>query len=314
MAPQPFVGAADKPVSPVGRGYSEPEVIFEGDDLSVSIALCDSDVVVIAFSNFFSGPGEAPPFAEKYLLKNRLASVSLRAKRNHWWQTKEKRYATALIRKYVVGYSQRVTYGTSMGGYGALAWAGDVLATRALTIGPQTVITDPSVPLHTGWRREIDRFGVIRDAVDKDLPADLVPDVIFDPFWRFDVQHVRWLSQRRAVNSVSFPFATHSVLETFKQAGILQTTFPQLLRGTIAIPELKTLYRANRAKSFNYLSEMAIVAVRRGHLTVAQKLANMVAEISPEPRRKELYDVRLNLVQKALDRSLRSTLPPDENV
>ena len=70
-----------------------------------------------------------------------MPAIFIVAKQNHWWQVEGLDELCASVKRFSRRFDRVVSYGSSMGGYGALLTAEAVGATHVLAVSPQTVIS-----------------------------------------------------------------------------------------------------------------------------------------------------------------------------
>jgi hypothetical protein len=226
---------------------ADARLLFEGDDVRVTAVHAESATCVVTYSGGQSGTGWRPTLLEGTLARLGLAAVHFAPADDHWWQTPEMGPACEAALPALVAYPDRIAFGTSMGGYGALAFAGALNAARVLAVSPQTVITDRRVTMQPYSRAQVDRLGVLHDDVPGDLPAALVPQLLYDPLSRRDLEHADWLAARRPIVRLEASGMGHKVLSTLKAAGLSSGEFHGLLTGTLDPDGFQDLLRTLRA-------------------------------------------------------------------
>jgi hypothetical protein len=254
------------------------ELLFDGGDIRVALSRVDgSPNVVATFSNFTAG-GHEDYFGQGYLERRGFSVLYFVARQSIWWQTPEMATGLAAARTALAGLGQPVvTYGSSMGGYGALLFARDLGATHIVAASPQVTIGNRML-LKQEWSTQIDCQPILRDDIEATLGAAAV-DVIFDPAHRMDRAHVEILDRAAAAHGVTCrhyvtPFGGHNSLEYLRRAGILSTIAHRLIAGTLPVAEFRTQVRATRRENAEYCSAGRALLLAHGKPNWAARLAD----------------------------------------
>ena len=86
---------------------------------------------------------------EKVFLKYRLNTVFVTSRGAHWYQYKDSPAAGRAVREYCTKYGRVITYGESMGAYGALAFSRLIEPNLVLAYSPQFSLDPVKVPSPT---------------------------------------------------------------------------------------------------------------------------------------------------------------------
>lgn len=245
-------------------------LIYESDSIVVSADLRATRSVIVGLSPMREGL-KVVRFGDGIFQKLGYSGVFVTAKADHWWQIDDRDALCAAVRRAVSPYVERVAYGVSMGAYGALSLGADMDCTRVVAVAPQTVLSDPTVPLHHSWRTMLNGRPILRDDVVSDLRG-LVPEIIYDPFQELDTAHVRYLAARRPVVELCLPFAGHMVLRTLLECDVLPDVTRRLLAGRH--DNLLLEYRSYRARSRNCILNAGLSLCHRGRWDRALKVAD----------------------------------------
>lgn len=149
-----------------------------------------------------------------------------------WYQARELWAFFKTMKKsgFFDGYESVVTYGSSMGGFAALAFAELTGAERVVALQPRTSLryTAPWLSEDSA-RLTYNRVGPHADAVDG-LPPSAKVMIFADPFFARD-----WAHAQRVPGAEVFrvPFAEHKVPELFKEIGILGTIVRRAISGNL---------------------------------------------------------------------------------
>ncbi|RZI46081.1 hypothetical protein [Candidatus Finniella inopinata] len=93
-------------------------------------------------------------WGQPFLSKNRIDAINVINLANHWYQTPEMQPVLDIINKYIQGrsYENVITYGLSMGGYGAVLFSEQLKANRVLAFAPRFQFKDIDRAGHARWR------------------------------------------------------------------------------------------------------------------------------------------------------------------
>ena len=99
-------------------------VIFNSPDIQVKHAPGGTDVCFVTFTSL--GRGHIHGFGEKFLGPRGLSAFHFISKWDHWYQPASVLQGIRVVKALIDerGFSHVVTYGASMGGYGAAAYSG----------------------------------------------------------------------------------------------------------------------------------------------------------------------------------------------
>ncbi len=169
------------------------EIIFEDEDLQVIYHPGNSNYTLITFS-----PMDMPVLGHNYwcqtlVVKESISTIGFVAKRAHWYLADSMRAAIDAAKRTRRG--QVITYGSSMGAYGALKWAERLGATGVVAIAPQYSIDPNLAPFD---HRYTDRFdprwhsNMALDAADCASRAL----IIYDPTDAPDAAHADLICQK----------------------------------------------------------------------------------------------------------------------
>ncbi|PWE29608.1 hypothetical protein C4N9_07630 [Pararhodobacter marinus] len=238
-----------------------------------------TDRVVIHFDSLQSEFGDPLPERKTSSIFRGFDTILVSALSNHCWQVPDLDAMCAALRAASDGYAERLAYGSSMRGYGALMLAGDIGCTRILAVAPQAVYTEPSVPLHPIWSDAFNARPFVRDDVVASL--SVVPEIVYDPDLPLDAAHVRYLQDRIPIRAFPFPHAGHKVLQTLKECGILKPVMTALLQGDARMEDLRALYDPVCERSPNYLFHAGASRALAGNNAAAAPYLEQLEALDP---------------------------------
>lgn len=265
------------------------QAIFDGADVTVfaDSSSATKDIVVFSFSGHGMHALPNPRYGDGFLQKQGVHTVFFVAKDNHWWQTAEMEAAIDAANATTAGISKRITYGQSMGGFGAAAFAMALNAEYLIT-APQLSITPGRTRLHKVWQDGYaGRTLLYSDAAERLSGGKGI--IIYDTLHPIDTTHADLLKGLPGAHKrLIVPIASHFVPRTLTEAGV----FSRLIEDLICSeePDLAThrrTIRANRLKSGRYI-EMLIerLKMRKGSLLwrlAEGAIVRFLRENKPEP-------------------------------
>ncbi|WP_162560677.1 hypothetical protein [Methylobacterium durans] len=208
---------------------------------------------IVAFSNAFGGATRQEITAKGFLEKLGVGfSVVEHGDKDHWWTVACIDEAISNLKENLVG-REIVTYGFSMGGYGALRFAARLEAKRAVAFAPQDTITPSEAPFETRWAWQAQEIGAVVPPARNFFSRDTEYYVTFDPS-DIDLFHIRRMLEFRdrckTFNVLPFWFAGHAVAASLKGAGVLSYLAKGLLTFDDSSVRLaQDLYRQYRRSS-----------------------------------------------------------------
>lgn len=170
-----------------------PKKIYE-DDYIVVISSCTfaSDILVVTFGSLSVRPNGLSFWGDTVFKNLGIDAVGIVAKSPNWHPKASIECAVARVSRIINGYKNIITYGASMGGYGALKHAAAFGATHTLAFSPQLSINPNELPFeqrfNNFYRESIHQRMVVES-------SDLAPVVFafFDPYSATDRNHVETL-------------------------------------------------------------------------------------------------------------------------
>lgn len=206
-------------------------------------------------------------FSETFLQKRGIPHVCFIAKQNHWWQTSS--LPDALDRAWSeVGrrHERFVSYGASMGGYGAMLAASFLSLDRVVAFYPQASIREELVS-DDRWRIEQNMLTPYFDDLAFRVPSSVELYIIYDPFHDLDARHVRLLRSRSSPRELHVGLSGHSTLLILSRIGMLTSLVEQLIAGG-EIPEnfRSEFRRRRRGKSMFYTQAAANLKLKNHEL------------------------------------------------
>ncbi len=230
------------------------------------------------FTHFMFDDLDAEGFAVRYLLDRGYDVVAFKSVRNDWFQGLPK---TALHQAAALGrgYRERGTYGSSMGGYAAIAFADMLGADRVIALSPQFSITDDTdlrwwtqSQAISGWPYRIEDGSCRRCEVQ----------LIYDPLEPEDVYQIGCITAALAslrIEHVQVPLSSHPTTHFLVQTGQIARFMEKVLnRETDLVAE----YRWSRLRNCRaYLRSLMGHAARNNRATLHALTFRRLSEVAP---------------------------------
>jgi hypothetical protein len=289
------------PVAPAdGLAYRISMILIDGGHLHAVLQEAErTDLLVVTFSGREPAPPAKAGAAQAFFRKNGVPCVHFIAKQNHWWQTDELDPALDIVRHVAErrGYDQIVTYGSSMGGYGALLASGRLGAARSVVYTPQFSVDPAKAPWDDRWAKDARGLDFRGDRFDDRVgPGEIY--VFSDPDFETDERHVDMIAERRPVRRMRAPFAEHAVSRVLLEAGVLQAATLEALTGSLTQAQFTRLLRTGRRQSALTYAGAARALTRRGKPKLADRFAARAVEMALSADPKDLRAEHHRLLQQ----------------
>ncbi|WP_458098019.1 hypothetical protein [Roseomonas sp. WA12] len=196
--------------------------------------------------------------------------ISIKCSNNAWLQYPETKQALSLVRELACRYPSAITYGSSMGGYCALAFARNVGATRSVAIAPQFSPDPKKVPFEKRWlayRRSIPSF--VNDSLSDNILPGKQSFIFYDPFYEQDANHVRFISACADVQLIQVPFGGHLCGELLASAGMLRDTVESIVQNNFNLSTFRRELRVRKRALPRTWRMLAERAARKGKANLA---------------------------------------------
>lgn len=228
---------------------------------------------------------QRPPWGGAALIRQGHSIVAVKHKVADWYRAKDLHmfFLSPSFQDVLRAHQQVYLYGSSMGGYAALAFAAAVPGAHVLACCPQSTMDTKLVP----WDK---RFPVVRSQKWSGFFVDAAEAlhktgkvyVLYDPFFPPDLGHLKRLPQDR-ITPLKAPFFQHDVLKPLIDLELIKEMVVQFLNGTLgewfpgAIRQRKNhgLY-----KSTAYF-HLALRAYNEGRTEVAEAFVRQSLDFFP---------------------------------
>lgn len=259
------------------QSVADRKVLFDGKDIVVIDVSSQRSEGIVTFQSWRLAPFDtcdpqrAQGFGERAFASEGLDALHIVARGNHWYQSPEMGVAMDLARDFIAT-RRAITYGSSMGRYGAIAFGG-VLDIPALAFVPQCSLDPAVAPFEKRWRAEYDQIASFDNSLISGPRHKFRGFMFYDPFEPLDRQQVDLL--RAATNLVAVPsaFSGHAVPKDVQQSYGLKALAKEVLNGTFAPANYAAARRTQRLDQENYLARLSITLRRTGRGACATTVA-----------------------------------------
>ncbi len=221
----------------------------------------DVAIVSMPFAVINSGFDEVG-FGQVPIEKTGRLGVYIRSNRSTWLQDKEIMKVAKAIRHHLGPEQRIITYGASMGAYGALLLSKQLKAEKVLAIAPQYSIDRTVVPFETRWRHAFNRIQKFVHNIDKEI-SPTAQKVVFYDRMSHDRRQIEMFKTDETWNLVNLPFASHQVLRFLQETGSLPMVLADIENGGPDVVEMVRTARKKRRLSIIYWMTLTFVSSAR---------------------------------------------------
>lgn len=232
-----------------------------------------SDRIVVCFHGRIAKPEFlSGNFGESFLLRRGYDAIHFQTDVNNWYQSPDIEKAIAAARGIIRSYPHCATYGSSMGGYAAVAFSGLLGADTVAAFVPQASPLPEKTRFERRWMDERAAIVPIMDDLSGQISQTAKIYVAFDPFHLSDRLHANMIRNAAPATSfLHFPLVDHDVLRFIAEAG-LQNQIPiDCINGTMDPRAYRNIVRSKRKLSGTYLFFAGLYARRRKKLALSWK-------------------------------------------
>ena len=177
------------------------------------------DTLFVTFANWRKAPRLTDPgFGQSFFLKRGIPAVHVVTAGNDWFQSAEMVGALAACRRAMSWHARTVTYGSSMGGYGALLFSGLLEPDAAVAISPQFSIR-PGAVEDRRWAGPASRLRFVFDDMALGISATAAKSLFYDPR-NADAEHAERF-RALGVRCHALPFSGHPSGALLHRLGLL---------------------------------------------------------------------------------------------
>jgi tetratricopeptide (TPR) repeat protein len=212
---------------------------------------------VVTFDSYHEPPGlDRAGFGEAFFQTEGITAIHVITYGNNWFQYAEMPAVLALVRETCSGAERLLSYGSSMGGYAALRFAGAVGAKAALALSPQYSVNPRKAPFETRWASDRRRIQFIA-ALEQGITQVPLMVMAYDSRLDVDAKHARHLSREADIAEIPLPFAGHPVGPFLHDVELLRPLVTKVLDGTFRQDDFRATAHQRRKSSPHWLANVA---------------------------------------------------------
>jgi len=205
-----------------------------------------AEVLAICFQYLLETPDlKHTGFAQEFFAKRAMDAIFVNCATNEWYQYDDLPEALECLHQSAVSRQRVVTYGSSMGGYAALRFAGAIGAHASIAVAPQYSPRSSVVP--TEYRYD----ALLKETTflyEKHYRASSAVHnyVIYDPLSVVDREHVTCYGKEIAMERIAICQGGHTPTVLLSACGLLPGALEVLLDGSFDSLRLRHILRSWR--------------------------------------------------------------------
>ena len=258
-------------------------VVYDGKDLCIICAADGARKGVITFGPWLQNPlgtrscVTAKGFGDGAFIKRGIDEFHVVPRRNHWYHSPEMAEVEKLARSFAAT-RKVITYGSSMGGYGAAVMSAR-LGVPAVALAPQFTLDADIAPWETRWREEAQAIGAFDNgATSRDGAASGY--LFYDPFTSLDAGQASLFRARSNFTFVPCPFSGHATSAMVNRTYSLRRVVSDVLDGTFSTAEFLAARRAyDRGSDDMYVAMFYVRASARKKAAAADWAADRLLQL-----------------------------------
>lgn len=264
-------------------GVVRPPVtpLFESADLRLVHQAGDrAGSVVVTFSSLNM---HDYPFGDVFFAKHGVQAYHFVATWNHWWQPASVREAVAALVRILAeaGHSRIVTYGSSMGAYGAAMYASELGAQAVLMLAPQWTADPARAPHEKRWAAEARQISFLHDDMGANISTAARKYLVYDPASE-DRAHARLYGGVANTVLLPCPDGGHVIGHTLQQSDLLTGLVMEVLDGEIDLARWRDRWVQARRRSGRYWYELGKRAMRHRRPALGLSCLSRAVELRPQ--------------------------------
>lgn len=255
--------------------------IYDGAELEVYSRKTGGSRCLAVTFDYAATPGRPPHIpAADFFEEIDYDQIHITSKQDIWYQTLELFAVAGLINAQRTSYDRVISYGNSMGAYGAMLISGLVDVDKVLAFAPQFSV-DPAVcPDELRWRHLTGNLNYIHKIQDY-VSQKAIKYVVYDPFWMEDKRHIRLFRQFENLCEIRLPFSGHFPASYLYHLDLLKPFMRMMIFGMDADADLRRDLRRKRRVSGTYYFNLAQVLMRAAKPDAALRAAHIGYSLAP---------------------------------
>jgi tetratricopeptide (TPR) repeat protein len=233
-------------------------------------------------------------FGGEVFSRNGFETIAFKISNDDWFQSIPDTVFESI--KTLLGkrkYLRKVAYGSSMGGYAAIAFSKLLDSDQVIVFSPQYCIDEPFDLRWSEMAKNIEfRYRITLESIKRD--AD---------YWiYFDNKHIDNLHVQRLLNlipnlkTIKLPYTGHPSTHYLAEVGLLKEIINRIA-AQVGLTDIE--YRKNRRQSKSYLNGLSTGLYKAGHLSWA--LAAIESALQIDPKAASYYIQKSRILEKMGD-------------
>lgn len=192
---------------------ADVQLIYASDDIEVKFLHQGGSRLLMTFAPLDYDETMDVFWGHRFVRKAGMSAIGFMAKKRSWYPEIHVRPAIEAIAPLLAEFGERIAYGSSMGGYGALKYSSALGATATLAFGPQTSINPADGITQPGFTRHF-VADLHSDMAVKAEDIGANGFIFYDPREHFDTANAAMIRQAApSTHLVRIPFAGHECVK-----------------------------------------------------------------------------------------------------
>ena len=224
---------------------NSPATIYASDDLQILCYNPQAEQAVVVFDHRRVRDGEfAIIKPSQKIIKAGFSYITVASKRNDWFLSPSLVDCAGVVSDVMARYTRVVGFGSSMGGYGALAMSRTFRFNQVLVVSPQITVFPEEPPFDTRFKTYAKDLDQTYDTLAQNPRKGLGGVLLYDPNQPEDCGHREMISSLfPRLKPVPMSFAGHPALKLISQAGGFPRIQDELIANHISAHRLRQLHR-----------------------------------------------------------------------
>jgi hypothetical protein len=257
-----------------------PERVFDGEHLRAILWPGRRDRLIVTFDYRMDGKTTFTPDAHlTTFYRLGYPQLSIKSARNDWFVNPDTNALAKALSNLPGRFARVQMLGFSMGGYGALRFAGALDARSAVIVSPQVSISPSVAPFDSRYVAYADGFDPVIGDLSRCSAPRLRGLIVIDPFVRADLEHARRIKALfPGLSIVRLNFGGHPAIRVLRGAGAIPAIQREAMVPRAKAAGIIEAHRAARAQSPGYWSRLAATATPR-HPALAAHATSLAAAL-----------------------------------
>lgn len=232
------------------------QVIFQSRQIQARFVEGKTNRVVVCFPDRDHPVGfDQIGWAERFLSARNISAIYISLARIDWFQCSDFFLAMAACRSHLAADRPLTTYGSSMGGYGAILAAKALAADHCLALSPQYSIDPDKVPFERRYNQHAAEIGRFQHDLAAQVSDHCAYVVGLDPTHGLDKRHLRLIARDFNLRRLPVYGAGHGVLPMLSGADA-RHVLASYLAGEANLSALRQAIRDDRHGAKGYHRRM----------------------------------------------------------